>query len=108
MSLVGLQADATLPGVDLTKPSNAATRGPLFGEILEHDIVDMDNPRRSLMYRWVIDGYTKLITPEPLRVQKAEVELYDLANDPWEKVNLAETKSDTVRSLRGKLDAWWK
>jgi uncharacterized sulfatase len=108
MSLVGLPADAALPGVDLTKPSNAATRGPLFGEILEHDIVDMDNPRRSLMYRWVIDGHTKLIIPEPSRVPMAEVELYDLANDPWEKVNLAETKSDTVRSLRGKLDAWWK
>ena len=108
LGLVGLPVDPTLPGIDLSKPSQAAERGPLFGEILEHDIVDMDNPRSSLMYRWVIDGHTKLIVPESARVPDAEVELYDLTNDPWEKENLAGLKSDTVRSLREKLDAWWK
>lgn len=108
MSLVGLPSDPALPGVDLSKPTNAIARGPLFGEILEHDMVDMENPRSSLMYRWVIDGQIKLIVPEQARVPKAQVELYDLANDPWETKNLAEQKNDLVRSLREKLDDWWK
>jgi len=108
MSLVGLPPDSALPGVDLSKPSSAAARVSIFGEIFEHDIVDMDNPRSSLMYRWVVDGHTKLIVPEPSRFPNAQVELYDLANDPWEKENLAELQGDSVRSLRGKLDAWWK
>lgn len=108
MSLVGLPADAALPGVDLSKPSQVAARGTLFGEIFEHDIVDMDNPRSSLMYRWVIDGHSKLIVPELTRVPMAEVELYDLADDPWEEVNLARLKSHTVQALQAKLDAWWK
>jgi arylsulfatase A-like enzyme len=108
MSLVGLQPDKGLPGVDLSKPANAASRGPLFGEIFEHDIVDMDQPRSSLMYRWVIDGHRKLIIPELARVPKASVELYDLAADPWEKENLAESQSDQVRTLRETLDSWWK
>ncbi|MDX1926594.1 MAG: sulfatase [Pirellulaceae bacterium] len=108
MSLVGLQPDKDLPGVDLSQPGNAASRGPLFGEIFEHDIVDMDQPRSSLMYRWVIDGQRKLIVPEPARVPKGSVELYDLAADPWEKENLAESHSDEVRTLREKLDGWWR
>jgi uncharacterized sulfatase len=68
----------------------------------------MDNPRSSLMYRWVIDGHTKLIVPNPARVLQAEAELYDLADDPWEKENLAKLESPTVQSLRARLDAWWK
>jgi uncharacterized sulfatase len=108
MSLVGLLPDKNLPGVDLSKPGNAASRGPLFGEIFEHDIVEMDQPRSSLMYRWVIDGHRKLIVPELARVPKASVELYDLAADPWERENLAESQSDQVRTLREKLESWWK
>ncbi len=108
LSLVGLSADKKLPGVDLSNPKNAATRGPLFGEIFEHDIQEMDNPSSSLMYRWLIDGQTKLIVPDPARVPKGEVELYDLASDPWEKTNLANSRSEEVRKLHAKLDAWWK
>ena len=108
MSLVGLQPDSNLPGVDLSNSANAASRGPLFGAIFEHDIVDMDNPRSSLMYRWAIEGHTKLIVPDPTQVPKGTVELYDLAADPWENKNLADLQSDSVGSLRQKLDAWWK
>ncbi len=108
MSLVGLPPDSKLPGVDLSQPFRVAERGPIFGEIFEHDIVEMDNPRSSLMYRWAIEGHTKLIVPEPTRVPNSKVELYDLATDPWEKENLAELESGKVRSLREKLDAWWK
>jgi len=108
LSLVGLPKDDSLPGVNLTDKPTVAARGPLFGEIFEHDIVDMDNPRSSLMYRWVIDGHIKLIVPETSRVPRAQLELYDLASDPWEESNLAEQRAELVKSLREKLDRWWK
>ena len=108
LSLVGLPKDDSLPGVNLTDKPTVAARGPLFGEIFEHDIVDMDNPRSSLMYRWVIDGHMKLIVPETFRVPNAQLELYDLASDPWEESNLAEQRAELVKSLREKLDRWWK
>ncbi len=108
LNLVGLPKDAALPGVNLTNKANVAERGPLFGEIFEHDIVEMDNPRSSLLYRWVIDGHMKLIVPEQSRVPGAPIELYDLASDPTEESNLAEQNADLVKSLHDKLDRWWK
>ena len=108
LNLVGLPKDDSLPGVNLTDKPAVAARGPLFGEIFEHDIVEMDNPRSSLMYRWVIDGQMKLIVPETTRVPGAAVELYDLAKDPTEESNLAEQRTDVVKSLHDKLDRWWK
>lgn len=108
MKLVSLPRDTSLPGVDLNDNTAVTNRGPLFGEIFEHDIVEMDNPRSSLMYRWVIDGHLKLIVPATERVPDGVVELYDLAKDPWEEVNLAGQQEALVSALRTKLDAWWK
>ncbi len=108
MSLVGAPRDAALPGIDLTNASDVSARKNIFGEIFEHDIVEMDNPRSSLMYRWIIDGHMKLIVPDDAQVPGATVELYDLAKDPAEEANLAAQQPDTVKSLADKLDAWWK
>ena len=99
MKCVGLPRDASLPGVDLTDSSATASRGPLFGEIFEHDIVEMDNPRSSLMYRWIIEGKMKLIVPAEPQVRNGKVELYDLGADPWEEKNLADQQSDRVQAL---------
>ena len=38
-------------------------RKTIFGEIFTHDAVDIDRPASSLRYRWVIEGYWKLIVP---------------------------------------------
>ncbi|WP_237607605.1 sulfatase family protein [Roseimaritima sediminicola] len=105
LAAVGLPADAALPGVDLRDSAALARRDAIFGEILEHDIVHMDDPAPSLRYRWVIEGDWKLIDPVP-RLDEP-VELYDLSRDPHEQQNLAEQHPERVRALRQRLDHWW-
>lgn len=107
MQLLGIEKDAALPGIALTDPKQVAGRKMLFGEILEHDIQSMDDPRSSLLYRWAIEGDMKLILPNRQRVPEGEVEVYDLSQDPWEEHNLASEHSATITRLTQALDGWW-
>jgi len=105
LAAVGLPADPALPGIDLLDRQAVANRDAVFGEILEHDIVDMDDAAASLRYRWVIEGNWKLIVPVD-RLGEAP-ELYNLSEDPHEDRNLAASKPEQVVQLRKRLDAWW-
>ncbi|MCA9081694.1 MAG: sulfatase [Planctomycetaceae bacterium] len=104
---IGAKVPENLPGINLADAAAVANRKAIFGEILEHDIQDMNNPVASLRFRWVIDGNWKLIVPHPGREPKAPLELYDLAADPHEEQNLATDQPDRVAKLRKELDAWW-
>ncbi len=110
MSLIGLPSDGSLPGIDLTNDNQVASRDTIYGEILEHDIQSMDDPKTSLLYRWVIQGNRKVIIPNLQRVTDGVVELYDLASDPWEETNLATQASSAaeVAAMKAKLDLWWR
>jgi len=109
LTAVGLK-DAITPemdGIDLLDDNAVASREAIFGEILEHDIQHMTDPEPSLRFRWVIDGYWKLILPHDAREPNAEIELYNLQNDPWEETNLAEKHPKRVQQLTEKLNNWW-
>ena len=54
-----------LPGMNLTDARAVARRTRIFGEQYAHNIADVDEPTRSLEHRWVIDGWWKLIVPDP-------------------------------------------
>ncbi len=60
------------------------------------------------MYRWVIEDNVKLIVPNSERLPDARPEMFDLAKDPTEEVNLFSETEPRVQRLREKLDAWWK
>lgn len=107
LSLVGIDADPTLPGIDLTNRDQVAARDYVFGEIFEHDIVDMEDEAASLMYRWIVGDRWKLIVPDPDRCPEEKVELYDLREDPAETKNLAGQHPDVVAELRQQIDRWW-
>jgi arylsulfatase A-like enzyme len=95
-----------LPGINLTDGQAVAQRQRVFGEQYAHNIADVDDPTRSLQHRWVIDGWWKLIVPDPRNRPDAKPELYHLQNDPWEKSNLAEAEPDRVKDLSRTLTAW--
>lgn len=97
-----------LPGINLTDEKAVAGRGSVFGEQYLHDIPDVDHPTRGLETRWMVDGWWKLIAPDPVNKPDARPELYNLQNDPWEKVDLADKESARVEELLKKLDASWK
>lgn len=107
LALLGIAPDDSLPGIDLTDHAQVAGRDAVYGEIFEHDIQSMDDPLSSLCYRWVIEGYTKLIVPDLKQVPDGVPELYDLEHDPWEEYNLASEHAGEVQRLSDRLNAWW-
>lgn len=76
---------------------------PIFGEIFTHDIVDIDAPAKSLLYRWCRHDDWKLI----LSADGKSAELFHLANDPHELKNLASENPQRVAELTKRLDKWW-
>lgn len=104
---VGTKPTKDMPGLNLLDAKAVAARDTLFGEIFEHNAIDITKPAANLQYRWVIDGHWKLIVPHAPNVKGAP-ELYDLSRDPTEKTNLAAQHPERVKELTKKLDAWWK
>ena len=102
----GVSPPATLPGTDLVAVAEAddAKRQTVFGEIFTHDVADVDDPSRSLLYRWLISDRWKLIVPTD---SKASAQLYDVLQDPTEEHNLAAEQPERVAALRAALDQWW-
>lgn len=107
-ALLNTETPKDLPGLNLTDEGAVAKRTRTFGEDFTHNIADVNVPARSLQHRWVIDGWWKPIAPDPRNLPKAKAELYDLRNDPEEKIDLAEKEPERVQDLSRQLDAWWR
>lgn len=102
----GIASKQTMPGLDLVAlaASKDAERQTVFGEIFAHDVADVDDPSRSLLFRWFISDRWKLIVPT---ASKAKTQLYDVLRDPTEQRNLAAEQPERVAVLREALDRWW-
>ena len=105
LDLLDLSVPETLPGISLVDTKAVGSRKQLFGEIFEHDIVAMDDPEASLMYRWIIHGDHKLIVPSE-RISNGKTELYDLAKDPAENQDLAGRLPELQSKLQSELEAF--
>lgn len=106
LAAAGLPVDKSLPGVDLATldANRPPQRKALFGAIFEHDQPDLDDPAPGLLHRWCVADDWKLIVSRGA----AAPELYQIADDPTERRNLAQTHPEQVERLSGLLDAWWK
>ncbi|TWU28628.1 sulfatase family protein [Bythopirellula polymerisocia] len=117
LAAVEAEIPHNLPGLNLLPSLQEGTpikRNVIFGESFAHDIADIENPQASLLYRWVIRGYDKLLLtydgqPGKLKFppQSGEPQLFDLQADPKETVNLASQKPELVKELRGLLTEWY-
>ena len=105
---VGAKPTKDMQGINLLDTKSVAARDTVFGEIFEHNAIDITKPAANLDYRWVVDGHWKLIVPNEVNIKNAKPELYDLTKDPTEKTNLAENHPEKVTELNKKLDSWWK
>ena len=106
-ALLKTEAPRKLPGINLADEDAVAKRRQVFGETFRHNIADVDHPTRSVEFRWTIDGWWKLIAPDPRNRPNANPELYDLEIDPWEKNDLSAVQPGKVKALSRQLDQWW-
>ncbi|MBN2328736.1 MAG: sulfatase [Candidatus Omnitrophica bacterium] len=116
LTACGIQPPAEMPGVNLLDFSSVAARDMIFLENFAHDMADVNDAAKSLRARSCIQGDWKLIVwqenqPELRTSGKAKpvanIELYNLKEDPFEKINLAEKHPDKVDALKKCLDEWW-
>lgn len=107
LKAVGLPKTKEMQGVDLLDAKAVSSRPAIFGEIFTHDSQDFENPAASLRWRWVIQGYDKLIIPAPQNEPTAAIELYDLKKDPEELENLATSQPEKIEKLKQVLETWW-
>ena len=109
LQAVGLKPTPEMSGINLLDAKARADRKTIEGAIYSHDSVDPENPGKSVRHRWIIDGDWKLIVPHVPADEDGpgKIELYNVANDPYEKTNLADKDSDEIVPLKKKLDAWW-
>lgn len=107
---------AELPGLDLRNHPATKARKSVFIESYRHDIMNIQEPAKSLTARAVIDGWSKLIVPGPVEQDgskskfasiSGDVELYDLEKDPREEKNLAAEKPGEVARLKELLNKQW-
>ena len=107
LAALGLPKDPSLPGVNLADEKALKAREAIFGECFTHNAVDLDRPAANLCWRRMVAGGWKLIVPSPRNQPDGAIELYDLSRDPAENDNLAAARTDRVKAMRTKLDAWW-
>ena len=117
LAAAGAQIPGNLPGLNLLpnlKSGTPIARDTIFGESFAHDIADIENPEASLLYRWVIADHTKLLltydgAPGKMKFPPSggEPQLFDLSNDPHEKVNLAAQQPQVVKELSRQLNEWY-
>jgi arylsulfatase A-like enzyme len=107
LRLVGMTPPSEMTGVNLLDADAVAARKTIFGETFAHEAVDVDRPETCLEYRWCVSWPWKLIRPNPGVVAGGKPELYNVANDPEEKRNLANEHPDVVERLSAELDTLW-
>jgi arylsulfatase A-like enzyme len=127
LAACGVEPPAGLPGVNLLDDKPVSARRQVFGECYTHTLVDLDDPAKSLLWRWTVRDRWKLIVPTTAgaggalpaeeakridsdsrgRYERGEIELFDVVADPDEATNVAAVHPDVVAELRARLDAWW-
>ncbi len=131
LAACGVPAPEGVPGLNLLDAKKVAARKQLFGECYTHTLIDIDDPAKSLLWRWTVrrdgDHLWKLVEPvtahgkgdfpkwearyvmpeDQARYERGEIELFDVAADPHETENLAGASPEVVKELQKSLDAWW-
>ncbi|MCH2203084.1 MAG: sulfatase [Fuerstiella sp.] len=119
LAAAGVNSSPSMPGISLlplVTESQTLQRDVIFGESFAHDIVDLDNPQDTLLYRWIIQDRWKLILTYDGQVTRYRVvhdyaerrpQLFDLHDDPHEENNVAADHPQLVARLAERIANWW-
>ncbi len=120
LSAAGADIPSGLPGLNLLpqlKSGKKIDRNILFGESFAHYVLDVDDPEKTLIYRWVIEGPWKLLLTYDGFVSKQYAsthprtekgpQLFNLITDPHETNNLASKHPETVARMAKHIKNWY-
>lgn len=119
LAAAGMEVPGNLPGLDLMpilKSGDPTPRKKVFGEGFAHDIANVDKPEDSLLYRWIVKDQWKLLLTYDGKVNRyasshprteKRPQLYNLLEDPHEKMNLAADNPEVVKDLAAEISGWW-
>lgn len=119
LNAAGAALPDNLPGANLLPlmtGGDPPDRDFLYGETFSHDVVDVSDPRSSLLFRWCIEDQWKLILSYRdaggrysvvHSVQERQPQLYHLGEDPHERRNVAAANPEVVARLAGHIQSVW-
>jgi uncharacterized sulfatase len=99
-SFCGIEPPDNLKGINVLDNAALKNRETIFAETYAHDFTTIDS---SLYYRIAIELPYKLILPDKTNKPEAEVELFNIVDDPFEEKNLVGSNQEKVDELRGKI-----
>ena len=111
-----------LSGISVMEKEKLNTRETLFIECYHHDILNVERPTETVLYKVALNKKWKLMLPNTKMIVREftqpeeqyygyysnQPQLYDLQNDPEEKVNLAKQHPDIVVKMRNQINNWWQ
>ena len=114
--------DHELPGIDVMNKEKLNDRETLFIECYNHDILNINKPSETVLYKLALNKKWKLMLPNTKMVVKAydtpqeqyygyysnQPQLFDLENDPDEQVNLADKYPEIVNEMSREINEWWQ
>jgi len=115
LDVCGIERIPNMQGINLLDKEAVSAREAIFAEALAHDFTTLDE---SLNFRVIVKLPWKLILADPVNrpynpqfypyEPDGKPQLYNLDEDPYEKVNLAEENPELVKSLTAEIEKWWK
>jgi len=106
LTVAGLAKTGRMHGINVLNNKNLLERKMVFSEDFMHDMVDINDPSRSLESRVILKSPWKLIVPHKLNNNK-EIELFDIVNDPHERHDLSQKYPDLVIELTNEMNEFW-
>lgn len=107
LAAVGAKPTEQMQGVNLLDDGAIKARQTIHGACFTHNAIDLNDPRRNVENRWIIDGPWKLIVPGEHATEPLKPALFDIKADPFERTDLAASQAEVVKQLTNKLDVWW-
>lgn len=115
LEVCGLELTPEMQGINVLDKKMLTEREAVFAETYNHDY---STPDKSLNFRIIVKLPWKLILADPENrpnnpgfypyAPDGKPQLYNLLEDPYEKVNLAAEHPDIVANLKEEIKAWWQ
>lgn len=114
--------EPSLPGLSILHKEMLSERETINVDSYNHDILDLNKPTETHLYRVAVENRWKLILPNTAMITKNHdspqdhiqgyysnlPQLFDLHDDPDEQINRATQHPEIVNRLSKQINQWWQ